>query len=197
MSMAMGTKPASSLSDQELMRLVQLSDDREAFSCLYDRHASQAFRVAHSICTRPVRAEEAVQEGFLSIWRSRASYDSSLLSGGSFGAWAMTIVRCAALDAVRYDRADKRPVLGPEQSQPVDARTPSPEDQAIVRRENDTLLATLTELPDAQAEVIELAFFGELSHSEIAQRLDLPAGTVKGRMRLGLEKLRTSVDRET
>ena len=109
----------------------------------------------------------------------------------------MTIVRYAALDAVRYDRADKRPRLMPEQSQPVDARIPSPEDQAIVRHESDTLFATLADLPEAQAEVIQLAFFGELSHSEIAKQLDLPPGTVKGRMRLGLERLRKNVDRET
>ena len=196
MTMATGTKPAAGLSDQELMRLVQRSDDREAFACLYDRYASRAFRIARSICPRPVRAEEAVQEGFLSIWRSRMSFNSTF-AGASFGAWSMTIVRYAALDAVRYDRADKRPRLMPEQSQPVDARIPSPEDQAIVRHESDTLFATLADLPEAQAEVIQLAFFGELSHSEIAKQLDLPPGTVKGRMRLGLERLRKNVDRET
>jgi RNA polymerase sigma-70 factor, ECF subfamily len=194
MSLVMGASPLASLSDQELMRLVQRSDDRKAFACLYDRHAPQAFRVARSICTRPVRAEEAVQEGFLAIWRGRARYDSCQ---GSFAAWAMTILRCAAVDAVRYDGADKRPRLTAEQSQPVDAGAPSPEDQAIAGHETDALQGALAELPTAQAEVIRLAFFGELSHSEIAQQLDLPAGTVKGRMRLGLNKLRSDINRDT
>ena len=196
MTMATGTKPAAGLSDQELMRLVQRSDDREAFACLYDRYASQAFRIARSICPRPVRAEEAVQEGFLSIWRSRARF-SSTSEADSFGAWSMTLVRRAAIDGVRYDLAEKRPRLTQEQPQAVDPRTPSPEHEAIVRHEADALRSTLAELPEAQAEVIRLAFFGELSHSEIAQQLDLPAGTVKGRMRLGLEKLRKSVECDT
>ena len=181
-------------SDEELMDLVQGSDDRDAFACLYDRYSRQAFLVARSVCVSSARAEEAVQEGFLSIWKGRAKFDSGP-PRGSFGAWAMTIVRCAAVDSLRYDSADKRPKLSGEQVQPVDPRTPSPEDQAIVRHDSNALRATLAELPDAQAEVIELAFFGELSHAEIAQQLGLPPGTVKGRMRLGLEKLRTSVDR--
>lgn len=196
MSLATSLKPGASLSDQELMRLVQRSDDRKAFACLYDRYASKAFHVARSVCADPARAEEAVQEGFLSVWRSRERFDSRV-EGGSFGAWSMTIVRRAAIDAVRHDTAEKRPRLSAEQTQPVDAHTSSPEDQAIVRHESDILRATLAELPEAQAAVIRLAFFGELSHSEIAHQLDLPPGTVKGRMRLGLEKLRTGVERDT
>ena len=191
--MATGVGTAT-LSDEDLMHLVQRADDRDAFACLYDRYAQRAFCVARSVCTNPSRAEEAVQDGFLSIWRGRARFDPGL-DGASFGGWSMTIVRCAALDALRYDTADKRPRLSAEQPQPIDPRTPSPEDQAIDRDDSDALRSTLAELPEAQAEVINLAFFGELSHSEIAQHLDLPAGTVKGRMRLGLEKLRSGVDR--
>ena len=193
--MATGASTAT-LSDEDLMHLVQSKDDRQAFAGLYDRYAQRAFGVARSICTTPARAEEAVQEGFLSIWRGRARFNPSL-GGGSFKAWSMTIVRCAAIDAVRYDTADSRPKLSAGQAERVDPSAPSPEDQAIVRHEAEALRATLAELPEAQAEVIGLAFFGELSHSEIAKHLDLPAGTVKGRMRLGLEKLRSGVDRET
>lgn len=74
------------------------------------------------------------------------------------------------------------------------SKSDSPQDEVLARSERDALLASLSELPEAQAEVIVLAFYGELSHSEIAVQLDLPAGTIKGRMRLGLEKLRREMD---
>ena len=195
MTMATGTKPAAGLSDQELMRLVQRADDQEAFACLYDRYAPRAFRVARSVCASSAQAEDAVQEGFLSIWRGRARFDTN--RADSFGAWSMTIVRYAAIDALRYEKADKRPRLTAEQSQPVDGGSQSPEAQAIVCQEADAIRAKLARLPEKQAEVIQLGFYGELSHSEIAKQLDLPPGTVKGRMRLGLERLRKNVDRET
>lgn len=174
------------------MDLVRGANDREAFGCLYDRYEHRAFRVARSVCLNPARAEEAVQEAFLSIWRARARFECRQ-GENSFGAWLMTIVRRAAIDAVRHDRA--RPRLVAERPVTGDSRTSSPEDQAIARETGEGLRATLARLPEAQAEVIQLAFFGELSHSEIARQLDLPPGTVKGRMRLGLKKLRTGMTR--
>lgn len=188
--MARGTSTGTlSRSDEELMNLVQSADDCDAFACLFDRYVRSAFRVARSICASPTRAEDIVQEGFLAVWRDRARFDSER---GSFRAWAMTIVRGAAFDAVRYDGAVKRPRLAAEQPPAAPSRALSPEDQTIVNDEARALRTSLAELPEAQAEVISLAFFGELSHTEIAQQLDLPPGTVKGRMRLGLEKLRSS-----
>ncbi len=175
------------------MRLVQGADDQEAFACLYDRYAHRAFRVARSVSADSTRAEEAVQEGFLSIWRGRGRFDSSP-DGCSFRAWSMKVVRNAAIDGVRDDQAERRPRLVAERSEADDPLAPSPEDQVIARQKADGLRAMLAELPEAQAEVVQLAFFGELSHSEIARQLDLPPGTVKGRMRLGLEKLRTGIN---
>jgi RNA polymerase sigma-70 factor, ECF subfamily len=105
----------------------------------------------------------------------------------------MIIIRRAAIDAMRHDRS--RPRLTAERGETGDPGAPSPEGQAIARETGDGLRATLDRLPEAQAEVIQLAFFGELSHREIARQLDLPPGTVKGRMRLGLEKLRSDVER--
>jgi RNA polymerase sigma-70 factor, ECF subfamily len=186
----------ANLSDEELMRLVQSADDRRAFAALYDRYAPKALSLARSICVSRTRAEEAVQEGFLSIWRGRSRFDFGP-AGGSFRAWSMTIIRHSAIDAVRHDQAEKRPRHSPEETEAIDLRVRSPENEVIDRHEADALRHALAELPEAQAEVIGLAFFGELTHAEIAQRLELPAGTVKGRMRLGLEKLRQSVDSET
>jgi RNA polymerase sigma-70 factor (ECF subfamily) len=163
--MARGFTTASA-SDGTLMRRVQ-SGDVEAFEELYDRHVTRALRVAYSVLLNASRAEDAVQEGFLSIWRSRGSYRPD---SASFAAWAMQIVRNRAIDLARRD-------------------TSAHEDPAA-RDETNPMLTALRHLPEDQAEVIALAFYGELTHSEIAEQLSLSPGTVKGRMRLGLKKLR-------
>ena len=102
----------------------------------------------------------------------------------------MTIVRHRAIDAVRAEHAGTRPEAATiERQAPIEAPG-SVEQDAIAGADGEGLRKALGELPSAQAEVIVLAFYGQLSHSEISDQLDLPAGTVKGRMRLGLEKLR-------
>lgn len=176
----------SATSDEALMACAR-DGDTVAFAELYDRHAVRAFRLAQAICHDPGRAEDVVQESFLSIWNGRARFSQEK---GSFKAWSTRIVRHRAIDARRAAAA--RPPL---QATETLAELPDPgsssvQDQVVARSENDALRASLDNLPPAQAEVIALAFFGELSHSEVAAQLDLPSGTVKGRMRLGLEKLR-------
>jgi RNA polymerase sigma-70 factor, ECF subfamily len=165
------------------------ADDGDAFAELYDRHWARAFRVARAVCRDAGHAEDAVQEGFLAIWRSRATYRDGV---ASFQAWAMMIVRNRAIDSVRSSAT--RPQLqataenGDRPQTEVDPT--STQDAVTTQSERDAMLTSLRLLPDPQAEVIVLAFYGELSHSEIASQLDLPPGTVKGRMRLGLDKLR-------
>jgi RNA polymerase sigma-70 factor (ECF subfamily) len=161
----------------------------EAFDALYARYVHQAYRIAFSICLDQGRAQEAVQEGFLSAWQSSASFSTLR---GSVAAWLLTIVRHRAIDITRTHSRHTRPM---DQDR-LSATTPSDEvSDAVLRREADQQLhACLTRLPAAQAEIITLAFFGRLSHTEIAHRLDLPAGTVKGRMRLGMDKLRVTVE---
>jgi RNA polymerase sigma-70 factor (ECF subfamily) len=178
-------------SDEELMDRVRRTDDCDAFGRLYDRHASAAFGFVRSLGANSARSEEIVQEGFISIWRGRKRFSPE---AGTFKSWWMTIVRHCAYDAFRADTAQKRPQPSHGESQTAPSPLPSPEAQAIRHDETELLHSALTQLPDAQAEVIALAFYGELSHSEISQRLNLPTGTVKGRMRLGLEKLRGSLD---
>lgn len=181
----------SARGDETLMARVR-DDDVDAFAQLYDRHAGRAFRVAQAVCSDTGRAEDAVQEGFLTIWRERASYRPEL---GTFQAWAMKIVQNRAIDS--YRRAARRPPVqrGDQTDAPADSddRADVPHVDVIARSESEALRATLKTLPEAQAKVIVLAFFGDLSHSEIASQLNLPAGTVKGRMRLGLEKLRRQI----
>ncbi len=174
--------------DEQLMGRVQVGDN-EAFGVLFDRHGSRALAVSRAVCGDLGRAEDAVQEGFLTIWQSRSSFRPGR---GSFRGWAMTIVRNRAVDSVRAENSGTRPhPVTTERLAPIKAPG-SVEDDTIARSEAAALRASLKELPDPQAEVIVLAFYGQLSHSEIAAALALPRGTVKGRMRLGLEKLRAS-----
>jgi len=176
--------------DEELMRSAQ-GDDAAAFGMLYDRHAQLAWRVARSVCYDHGRAEDAMQEGFLSAWRSRASFDTE---AGSVRSWLMTLVRNRAVDSLRREAAVQRPRFAHSEHDAPDPAGGSLEDDLIDRSEADALREHLRQLPDAQAEVIALAYYGELSHMEIATRLSLPPGTVKGRMRLGLGKLREQIE---
>jgi RNA polymerase sigma-70 factor (ECF subfamily) len=166
-------------------------DDAEAFGQLYDRYASLALRVARSICHDRGRAEDAVQEGFLSVWRSRAQYRGE---AGSVKGWTLSIIRNRAIDSVRRDASDRRATLVELSRAVADTESESPHDAVVARGEGDALRALMSRLPDAQAEVITLAYFGGLTHAEIAERLSLPEGTVKGRMRLGMHKLRSGLD---
>jgi len=170
--------------DESLMERVK-SSDVDAFEQLFDRHGARAFRVARSICHDDGRAQDAVQEGFHAIWQSRDAYHPE---DGSFKGWAMTVVRRRAIDSVRHEGS--RPPIREDRPDAHDRDQPGPHDEAVARDEAASLQTAIKRLPERQAEVIGLAFFGELSHTEIAERLQLPTGTVKGRMRLGLEKLR-------
>jgi RNA polymerase sigma-70 factor (ECF subfamily) len=187
----MSLPDATGQSDEALMVRAQ-ANDTSAFARLYDRHSTQAFQVARSVCHDTDRAEEIVQEGFLSIWRNRAKYQPE---SGSFQSWSMKIVRNQAIDLFRSTAVRPPPQLGPhnEEGPRADTVSSSPPDEAIARSESVALRASLRRLPATQAEVIALAYFGGLSHSEIATELALPKGTVKGRMRLGMEKLRNQM----
>lgn len=171
-------------SDEELMRRVQ-DDDAGAFEEMYDRHSARAFRIARSMCPGAGAAEEAVQEGFISIWRSRGSYQARL---GAPSAWMMTVVRNRTVDLARRTAVHERRRTG---SGPME-RMAAPGNlvtDTIVGDDAQHLRKLLTRLPAAQREVIALAYYGELSYTEIADHLGIPPGTVKGRMRLGLLKL--------
>lgn len=163
-----------------------------AFGELYERHSARALKVARSICRGFGSAEEAVQDAFEGIWRSRATYRAER---GPVVAWAMSIVRYRALAiASARGQASTRESGGgesPEAASPTDQLI----DDAAARGEAEQLRGLLARIPPAQRQVITLAFYGQMSHTEIARHLGLPAGTVKGRMRLGLEKLRAGFGR--
>jgi RNA polymerase sigma-70 factor (ECF subfamily) len=176
------------LGDEELMSLVE-SKNPAAFEVFFDRHGGPAYSLAHRIVGERGAAEDVTQEAFLSLWRSRARYDRAR---GSVRAWVLGIVRNRAIDALRRDARPGAPQLGFDdeallESRPAEERT----DAEAVRRETAReVRGALSDLPRDQSKVIELAYFGGFSHSEISEMLGMPLGTVKGRMRLGLEKMR-------
>jgi RNA polymerase sigma-70 factor, ECF subfamily len=174
------------LADEEVMQLVASGDPR-AFELIYDRHGGAAFSLAYRMVGNRVSAEDATQEAFLSIWRSRVRYDRSR---GSVRTWVLGIVHKRAIDALRRGAVHDR---RKETMDGVEERFEAPErtDVEAARREEAAgVRRALGTLPDDQRRAIELAYFGGFSHTEIAELLDEPVGTVKGRMRLGLDKLR-------
>jgi RNA polymerase sigma-70 factor (ECF subfamily) len=177
------------LADEEVMHLVQKGDPR-AFEQLYDRHGGAAFSLAYRMVGTRAVAEDVSQEAFLSIWRSRLRYQASR---GSVRTWVLGIVHHRAIDALRRNTVhDKRRAS----AEGIEERFEAPERTEVEfarREEAREVRAALETLPDEQTRVIELAYFGGFSHSQIADMLDTPIGTVKGRMRLGLEKLRRSL----
>ncbi len=174
------------LADEEVMQLVGDGNPR-AFELIFDRHGGAAFSLAYRMVGNRVTAEDISQEAFLSIWRSRMRYDRSR---GSVRTWVLGIVHNRAIDALRrgavHDRR-KETMDGVEERHEAPERT---EVEVARREEARTVRSALDTLPDEQRRTIELAYFGGFSHSEIAQLLGEPIGTVKGRMRLGLDKLR-------
>ena len=174
------------LADEELMGLVR-DGEVQAFEVIFDRHAPAAFSLAYRMCGRRAAAEDIVQEAFLSLWRSGSGYDPRR---GSVRSWVLSVVHNRAIDAFRRQGSRDRRDISDEG---IAERLPAPDatDAEVERRDDARQVRTaLDELPPDQRRVIELAYFGGLTHNQIAEMLDLPPGTVKGRMRLGLTKMR-------
>ena len=176
----------SALADEDLMQLVRRGDT-SAFEVVYERHATAAFSLAYRMTGKRNLAEDVVQEAFLSLWRSGARYDRAR---GSVRTWVLGIVHNRAIDALRRSMVHDRRRASDEG---IEERLESGERtdvEAARRDEAREVRSALAALPPEQSRVIELAYFGGFSHSEIAVMLDTPIGTVKGRMRLGLQKMR-------
>jgi RNA polymerase sigma-70 factor (ECF subfamily) len=176
------------LADEDLMPLVERKDSR-AFEIDYDRHGGAAFSLAYRMVGNRSAAEDITQEAFLSLWRSGARYDRAR---GSVRTWLLGIVRNRAIDLLRREMM-KAPAISFEDEMSVEKRPASTSEtdvEALRRDAARQVRGVLNELPGDQMRVIELAYFGGLTHSQIAEMLGMPLGTVKGRMRLGMEKIR-------
>jgi RNA polymerase sigma-70 factor, ECF subfamily len=174
------------LADEEVMHLVQQGDAR-AFELLYDRHGGAAFSLAYRMVGSRGGAEDISQEAFLSIWRSRLRYRADR---GSVRTWVLGIVHHRAIDALRRNVVHERKRVDAEGFEEREEAPERTEVEAARREEAREVRDALKTLPEEQVKVIELAYFGGFTHSQIAEMLEEPIGTVKGRMRLGLEKMR-------
>ena len=166
-----------------LFERVQLGD-RDAFAELYDAIAATVFGAVKRVVRDPAMSEEVTQEVFVELWTSASRFEPER---GSVATWALTIARRRAIDRVRAEQSQRNRIdqLG-QRRQPSETAA---DDQVVASIAARQVADALAELPPDQRQVIRLAFLDGLSHADIADRLDLPLGTVKGRVRGGLQKL--------
>ena len=184
----MGLDPRS-LADEDVMQLVRRGDAR-AFEVIYERHSAAAFSLAYRMMGTRAGAEDVTQEAFLSMWRSGARYDRAR---GSVRTWVLGIVHHRAIDALRRATVHDRRRAGDEGIEERFEARERTDVEAARREEAGAVRGALSSLPADQVQVIELAYFGGFTHAEIAEMLDAPVGTIKGRMRLGLKKMRAQL----
>ena len=153
---------------------------------LYDRYAALAYGVAMRVLGDPARAEDAVQDAFLNLWHRAATFDADR---GSIRAWLLTSVRNRCIDYLRGrgSRERREQELSPDVDYAPSASDPWRE--VSVALERTAVRDAMASLPAEQRQVVEMAYFGGYSHTEIAEMSRVPLGTVKGRMRLALEKM--------
>jgi RNA polymerase sigma-70 factor, ECF subfamily len=175
------------LSDEAVLSLVAGSDDL-ALAELYDRFGGIAYALALRILRDEALAQDAVQEAFLSIWRSA---DRFLAERAKASTWILTLVHRRAVDLVR--REDRRRGE-PLESAPEPAAPSTAEEEATLGLQRRLVQEALQLLPPEQREALELGYYGGLSQSELAERLDQPLGTIKSRMFTGLSRLRDLLD---
>lgn len=172
--------------DSQLVTLMQ-ERNPHAFELVYERHAAAALGLARRMVGEQGLAEDVTQETFVSVWRGCANYRPER---GSVRTWVLGITRNRAIDALRRRSSQERLRLAAEAgTDRSPAREPTAS-EAVRHDEAHAVRAAIEDLPDEQRRTIELSFFTGLTQVEIAGALDLPLGTVKGRMRLGLDKLR-------
>ena len=177
------------LADEDVMQLVRRGDAR-AFELIYERHSAAAFSLAYRMMGTRGAAEDVTQDAFLSMWRSGARYDRAR---GSVRSWLLGIVHHRAIDALRRATVHDKRRAGDEGIEERFEARERTDVEAARREESGVVRGALRSLPSDQSQVIELAYFGGFTHAEIAEMLDAPVGTVKGRMRLGLKKMRTQL----
>jgi RNA polymerase sigma-70 factor, ECF subfamily len=177
------------LADEDLISMVEAAD-ADAFATLYDRHSHAAFSLAYRMMGERQAAEDLAQDAFLKVWRSASSYRAER---GSVRTWILSIVHNRGIDQIRSHASRRRT------QDKIEASTPrSQPSEAFAQTwrnsQRDQVREALDTLPPEQLKILELAYFSGYTHVEISELLRLPLGTVKGRMRLGLKKIRDYFD---
>jgi RNA polymerase sigma factor (sigma-70 family) len=176
------------LSDEALVALVARGDE-DALAELYDRVSRIAYGLALRVLRDERHAEDAVQEAFLQVWRSAATFRAERAKAST---WILTLVHRRAVDLVRREERRQADPLT-EDTELAQASEPT-EEAAWLRFERERVQSALRQLPDVQREALELAYYGGFSQSELAERLGVPLGTIKSRMFAGLARLRELLD---
>jgi len=173
------------LADEDLISLVEAAD-AEAFATLYDRHSRAAFSLAYRMMGERQASEDLTQDAFLKVWRGASSYRAER---GSVRTWILSIVHNRGIDQIRSQasrrRTQEKIEASAPRSQPSEAFA-----ETLKNSQRDQVREALDTLPPEQLKVLELAYFSGYTHVEMSDLLRLPLGTVKGRMRLGLKKIR-------
>jgi RNA polymerase sigma-70 factor, ECF subfamily len=177
------------LADEELISLVAHSD-ASAFAILYDRHARAAYSLAYRMMGEKHAAEDLLQDALLKVWRGATSYRSER---ASVRTWILSIVHNRAIDQLRSTASRRRTQERVEAEAP--SSQPSEAFSEVWRNtQRDQVREALGTLPQEQLKIVELAYYSGYTHVEISEMLGVPLGTVKGRMRLGLKKIRDYFD---
>ena len=179
------------LSDEALVALVARGDE-DALAELYDRVGRIAYGLALRVLRDERHAEDAVQEAFLQVWRSAATFRAERAKAST---WILTLVHRRAVNLVRREERRQADPLTDDSAAGI---APEETDEAAwLRFERERVQAALKQLPDVQREALELAYYGGFSQSELADRLGVPLGTIKSRMFAGLARLRELLDDST
>ena len=180
--------PASSAAADLVARIAR--GDRQAFERFYDSHASLAFGLIRRVLRDRESAEEVLQEVFWQVWQDAAGFDPAR---GTPEAWLIMRAKTRAIDKLRSMRRRGQTFVAPLDERVARGPETRGEDPALAAEDRSLAQGALEQLPGPQRQAIELAFFEGLSHSEIAERLREPLGTIKTRVRLGMQKLRDAL----
>lgn len=184
---ALGTqRQLTHFSDEALVALAARGDE-PALAALYDRHGRVAYGLAFRVLRDDRLAEDAVQDAFMSVWRTAAGFRAER---GKASTWILTLVHRRAVDIVRREQRRRTELLADDAHETLADERASTEEAAWLRFERERVADALAQLPDQQREAIELAYYGGYSQSELAERLGVPLGTIKSRMFAGLARLR-------
>lgn len=165
------------MTDEQIIQQIR-QGEQSALAALYDRYGTAVYSLAYRVLQNAQLAEEATQDTFMKVWHGHAHWDAQK---GRFMSWLLTIARNTSIDLLRVEQ--RRFAVSLDHVAEPKADMPDMQDKALLRD-------LMHQLPDEQAHLINLAFFRGMTHSELAEKLDLPLGTVKTRVRLGLQKLK-------
>lgn len=190
-----GVRTVVGMSDQvptdDALMIALAARDLSALAALYDRYGRIAYALAYRILGEAEAAEDVVHDGFISAWRGATSYRPER---GNARGWLLSIVHHRAVDVLRRKTTFRPAPLEAAESRPAEDDTA---EEATRNVDHASVRAALAALPDVQRRTIELAYFGGYTHVELAEIMGVPLGTVKGRVRIGLQKLRRALEQHT